>query len=736
VKSANRIQAAQVGSVLLVEVTHEPNICQGRTEIRGNDENGDSIGLSLGNYVADDEVPAKIFPVGMGLALLEPYDVVSASNASDGGFGKEEEFVLRLRCDNPQCLVRCNDDGYAWTEPSSFSHMENGSPVETTINNATPTQLRQGGNKAFAHGDMETAHAQYTLALRHPSTNEDVHRDDKLACLSNRAEVNLRMERYDEALLDAQSALEMTEDHSKARFRRARALSRVGRASEAQTAAKEMLLPRPQQQQQLGSAERVGIRKFLEECARLVAEERGAYDYRAMRKEAAEYYGALENDLGQNKKQRKRPLFHADFASPRVEIGVAIQRTLGITYRGCKAITDLEEGALVLAGKPFAFAKRGTGSATNKSDGRNNNDRLVQEVVRKLWKRPSLGDQFYSLSGAEHLGEELPDENMDRIDLPRIRAILSGNTFGVMDENVSVLLHWKKQRMPPSQFKMEVDAAFQNKGSGLWLRHSMLNHSCTPNCVWFQIGRHMFVTTARPVAKDEELCIMYAPVELCHDDKKKQFESWIEPNVGFTCACDHCHLFRTRTDLKTLADEIDVKYEEASRMSRRRGVSTTVAAETVFPSSLRKHILDQFSHLPPRLQHTSIAKLHAFEANVCKSRGDHRGALRSCQRARNVGYAVRGNATFEYMKDEWRVVGAAMACGGGATLAREGLRRVWNHGEFQSLPPLQSRAAFKDLTLQYALPWWTEKFDPVCSGQLSSLVDDVCGSKSGRDGAH
>lgn len=687
-----KVNHIHTGCVMLLEVIHESyrQINGMGTNLLIQDENGDCMMLSLYNYVASDEVPNDIFPVGMRFALLAPY----MKNSEDG-----KSRSPMLRCDNPQCLVLYDDDEYVW-KPSSSSD----SSKDTTA------KLREKGNNAFIQGDMEGANQYYTRALKHPSIDDEGCRTDKIACLSNRAEVKLREERWEEALADAQTVLSIQADHPKAKFRLARALSRLGQSLEAKRLGQEML--------EQGSHNRSCVEKFVNECSRLLLEEGGTYNYDSMRSEA------------RLKKSEEQLSFHAAFASPRVEIGVTIERPSGVSYRGCKAAEDIEEGGLIMANKAFAYVKENTSGigvechANEKTMGGGSGSLLVGQTVRKLWKCPSLGKRFYSLSGGEHLGEIQP-ENLDRVDLPRIRAILSGNTFGLMDESVSVLLNWKKIHLSQSEFESEVAKMFQRKGSGLWLEQSMLNHSCTPNCVWSQIGDHMFVNTTRAIEKDEELCILYTPLESSHEERTKEFADWIKPNHGFSCACNHCHLFRTRDDLRKLATEVDNAYKEGSRKTRALGIPMAVAAESVLPSQRRKFILKQFSHLPLSLQHTAIAKLHTLEGNIRKSQRDDMGALRSCEHAAEIGYAIRGNGPFEYLVDMWRIVGAAMACQK-IVLAAASLESAWNHREFQSLSLGEAKSAFKDLTLKYTLPWWTDKFDSDYSTQVSSLVDDVC----------
>ena len=57
------------------------------------------------------------------------------------------------------------------------------------------------------------------------------------------------------------------------------------------------------------------------------------------------------------------------------------------------------------------------------------NIQLVGEVVKLLWKSPSLGKSFYSLSAGDDC-KEINLDDMDKIDLPRIRKQRLLSNFG------------------------------------------------------------------------------------------------------------------------------------------------------------------------------------------------------------------------------------------------------------------------------------------------------------------
>lgn len=250
---------------------------------------------------------------------------------------------------------------------------------------------------------------------------------------------------------------------------------------------------------------------------------------------------------------------------------------------------------------------------------------LVGQVVRLLWKSPSLGESFYSLSTGSQDTNVRPTNDMDKVDLPRIRAILTSNAFGQNSEAENVV-HKKWKAMNGES--MMANILEQKEGSGVWNKESMFNHSCTPNCSWSQIGDQMFVKAIKDIKKDEELRISYVSREhTTYEERKKMFQNWTKRNVGFVCACDHCDLLRKHGDLCRLSGEVDKAYATAAKSVTLISLSMAAAAESVIPTQRRAFIKKQFSKLPLCLQPLSMAKLHVLECSVLASQRGHCGSF-------------------------------------------------------------------------------------------------------------
>ncbi|CAJ1941343.1 unnamed protein product [Cylindrotheca closterium] len=668
---------------MLLEVIHEPYRQVG-TSLLVEDSRGGVIMLSLYNYVGPDEDPNELFQVGTEFALVAPY----LKNAQD-----DRSNSLMLRCDNPQCVVMYDDDRFIWR----------GSSIR--LQKSNPWEIRQKGNEAFKIGNLELASKCYSLGLKHPDI--EVFESDKIACFGNLAEVNLRLGRWQEAMEDANKVLALEADHAKARFRLAKAMSRLGEASKALAIARELLKE--------GSQDRSGIQKFIHECEIIAKEEVGEYNYNALLKEAR--LKPPNGKLG----------FHGSFVSPKIAVGVSIPLASGASYRGCKAIMDLKEGELIMSSKAFAFSPKVEclsfeANVYEKSLEDERGMQLFSEIVRKLWKSPSLGTQFYLLSSGVASNNQ-GVEDITKIDLPKIRNIIRSNAFSEHPLDEQIRASWKKTF---GGHATTLDHSFQNEtpASGLWTKESMLNHSCIPNCSWSHTCDQIFIRTTKPIQMGDELCIAYSSCHNSHEERMETFRNWTKQGVGFACLCDYCNFLQKRDDLRKLAHEVDNAYEEAARAVSMQGVKMGTAADLAMSPAHRKVIFDVFADLPLRLQHTPLARLHVLEGSSLSMSDDSAGALKSYQQAAKIGYAVRGSGIWEYFLDMWRIVGSAMACNH-RKLALESLVVIWNSDHFQSIQKDEAKRFFKDLTRKYSLPWWNDEYNSRREMQLDRLVREV-----------
>eukprot|EP00937_MAST-01D_sp_MAST-1D-sp2_P004270 g4270.t1 len=113
----------------------------------------------------------------------------------------------------------------------------------------------------------------------------------------------------------------------------------------------------------------------------------------------------------------------------------------------------------------------------------------------------------------------------------------------------------------------QAGASFAARGTGLYLRGAMFNHSCTPNVeVSYPRGDNAasFVTT-RAVRRGEELCISYIAAEQPRMTARQRQEA-LEFSHGFTCLCPRC---RAGLDAVPAASPASPAAREAQALLRR-----------------------------------------------------------------------------------------------------------------------------------------------------------------------
>eukprot|EP00057_Strongylocentrotus_purpuratus_P016266 XP_011670740.1 PREDICTED: histone-lysine N-methyltransferase SMYD3-like [Strongylocentrotus purpuratus] len=71
---------------------------------------------------------------------------------------------------------------------------------------------------------------------------------------------------------------------------------------------------------------------------------------------------------------------------------------------------------------------------------------------------------------------------------------------------------------------------------GIYLRASMLNHSCDPNCAWVSDGRKIQIMTVKDVKEGEECTITYVDFMI----PAKERQAVLKEKYQFTCKCVKC----------------------------------------------------------------------------------------------------------------------------------------------------------------------------------------------------
>jgi hypothetical protein len=562
-------------------------------------------------------------------------------------------------------------------------------------------ELKELGNKAFQRKKYAAADRFYSRALRITTIGDQLH----IACLSNRSEGALREERWEDAERDATQVLSMDKDHQKSKYRLARASIALGKSEKALELSHSLVATSP--------ADR-GFLRLRADAERALKEQNGEFNVQEMRKEAS---------------SSMTKAFHSDFISQEIEIGVNISLSSGGTYRGCRAVRDIAANELLTASKAFAYSTDSEDAgATFQIDpnakhlNKGSQIQLATDVIAKLYKRPMLGPPLYKLSA----GMEFDDArvvNSRKIDIPRIRRLLSSNSFGGNEEGEDAQRHWTHMHNPHASD--EAIGRLKDSVTGLWITEAMFNHSCAPNCTWSQTGDHMFIRSVRPIRLGEELCISYSGHDDCYDERKNRFRDWIAKGVGFECQCTVCTALRSDRKLRQMEKKVHAAYEAAAKLISSTHTTMARAADSAMSPKERQHILSALKDYPLHLQHNTGSHLHVMHGACLNEKGEKEAALAHFQKAADIGYAVRGGRHMSWAMDLWRVVGVSLRCDQ-PSRAEELLCEIWKSpvfGGFSSTGKAQN--AFADLTLKYALPWWVDRQDESRQHFLRTLAMDA-----------
>ena len=687
---AKKVNYIHNDRILYLKTTYDAGVVVGASVLT-EDDNGDNILLSLYNFLAEGEDPNERLGPGTYLALLAPY----MKNQRDN-----REHDLMLRCDNPQCVI-LYDTKEEWLAAKT------GKPVK--VRSREPSRLRALGNAAFRDKLLSKASRLYSMALKSPSISQE----DKIACLANRAEVSLRQGFWERVIEDSTTVLELDPSHIKATFRLAKAKLRLGLASDALCLALTL------------SSTATCIKDIddtIADCERVVHEQStGKFDLVEMRKDASSTNGMT------NPAKLK---FYGDFAATSVvDFGVEIKSAVSTssTYRGCLAKKKLPQDFLICASKALVCIPRTPHkdsfmlqySTTGRRIEAESAIQVVSCIVQMIHTRPDVGKRFYSLSAGNRTKASSDNFNPAKVDLALIRDIVSTNAFGIDGRTWNEELWWiweterKKREGPLKSFDSDTpEQDMENhhrftRGNGIWLRESLFNHSCTPNCTWAIVGDHMFIRTTRPVEEGEELCISYVAQNQSFDERTKLFERWTGPGNGFECRCQWCCAIRADDRLKDIESEVAGAHRKAEELFASGRMGMREAAGRALSKTKRRKYLEYLeATYPKEIQHLTGHILNLWQGySLSESPESKLAALTSFQKAADIGLARKGKG-MESAMDSWRLVWAALMCND-QTRALQNLRDIWKGCQFESfMPKSDAQECFRFFTVRHALPWW------------------------------
>ncbi|KAM3550201.1 hypothetical protein MY1884_008369 [Beauveria asiatica] len=438
------------------------------------DLEGTAVTLQLYHHPSADVVPSEeVINIGSVLIIKEPFFKCTTDNS------------YSLRVDHLSDVV--------WLEPFD-------SRVPDVWRTAVPEMisetLRVQGNEAVRKKCWAKALRLYSNAGRYAVTPEE----SQLAFV-NRSFANLKLNRPEQALLDATRMNEQISPTEKAVFREIRALYELDYFDRCLERLGYFTEKYPKNDDAKVEMNRVK--------ARLREKNDGAYSFASMYKQASQDSALIDC---------------ATFSEP-----VEIRQSPG-RGRGLFTVNAVKAGDLLLCEKAFVY-KQGDVNSRRQSIlmdlGQNRG--FAGGQVEILITIPNTLAR--SCSSIEETTKRSGDSAQMAI-LSLIPRIMSLNVFGSPRTTLEVV---------SKALKNEKSVRDNDKDgfgtSGIWIKASYVNHSCVGNCRRSFIGDMLILRAATDMEPGTELVFSYRQTKELetYDDVQRSLNNW-----SFTCDCALC----------------------------------------------------------------------------------------------------------------------------------------------------------------------------------------------------
>lgn len=255
------------------------------------------------------------------------------------------------------------------------------------------------------------------------------------------------------------------------------------------------------------------------------------------------------------------------------------------------------------------------------------------------------------------------------------RAARSNNWFGGPEHTEADIFvrlqrwqHHSGQWLPAAERARQLKAIEERhlEYSGLWVRPSLFNHSCRPNCQYSAAGAFLFVTTTRAVAAGEELCVPYT-TPLDPFSARSSTLATFNQDHGFVCRCERCEAVRAHPAAAALEDEASALLERAAQLSG--SLPMAAAADAAGPPQRRRALLAQLEQLPLAAAAGALMPLLELEAGAAADAGRAAAAVRLYERLVSVRRWVLGDVFIScpLLRDNLGLAAAASLAGRAAT---------------------------------------------------------------------
>ncbi|EJP67491.1 TPR domain protein [Beauveria bassiana ARSEF 2860] len=457
---------------------------------------------------------------GTAVTLRLYHDPSVDTISPEGVIKVESVFLIKepfFRCapDNFYSLRVDHISDIVWLE-SFGSHVPH--VWRTAVPDMSSETVRMQGNEAVRKGFWAEALRLYTDAGRYAVTPEEA----QLAFV-NRSLVNLKLNRPEQALLDATKMNAQISPTEKAVFREIKALYKLGYFERCLERLKYFTEKYPTNTDAQLEMNRVN--------ARLREKINGAFPFASMYKQASQ----------------GSPLIDCATFSEPVEVRESPGRG-----RGLFIVNAVKAGQLLLCEKAFVYKQLDLISASRSILKAPSDEKcpfpggqvgIVAQLKQGLYHNPEHSLPFLQLHRGDYkaVNRQRADGN-PVVDSFLVSKIASLNCFTPPRTSLGAMSKaWKNKE---SAHDEKDDADF----IGIWIKASYVNHSCFGNCHRSFIGDMLILRAAADMEPGTELMFDYRqpehkvsyrppqPKELeTYDDVQQSLKDW-----GFTCECVLC----------------------------------------------------------------------------------------------------------------------------------------------------------------------------------------------------
>eukprot|EP01119_Soliformovum_irregulare_P001033 TRINITY_DN10776_c0_g1_i1.p1 TRINITY_DN10776_c0_g1~~TRINITY_DN10776_c0_g1_i1.p1 ORF type:complete len:705 (+),score=151.91 TRINITY_DN10776_c0_g1_i1:168-2117(+) len=537
------------------------------------DPAGDEMILAIPNH--------PILPRSLGQPFNSDYNVVFSEGriiCIKEPFCKEAGDSCLLKVDSPSDVVFISQfdpllQSVEWKDSDGKSQW---SPPK---DKRTPEQCKQSGNQNFQNKKYLAAERDYSSPIEQFGASKET-----LLHLLNRAEVFLRLERFNAAARDAQSVIDLLLGSSlskeeqtwmeKGSMRKARAFEGLQRWKDAK-----------EEYAKLNAQD--GVRRCLK---RIIEGATGKYDIVEMYRRS---------------KETPNPRLQVgDYIGP-IEVKEMPERGGG---RGVIATKDINPGDLIMACSAFSIVYSSELPA-NQTDDKNQLISLRREIAYRLLDRPedvpkihnlyagpSLASSSYRFDGQMEWPHHYPDPE-------RIDGIVTYNVFA------------------PGQLAFQ-----QFEAAALFDRPSLTNHSCLPNAHWTMIGDVHMIRAIRPIAHGEEVTISYATGQTL-----KERSDLLKTYLGdCKCECQLCIEERSDGPEKNAhREELMQKIKDFEKNVSKVEIPSMISSIRRFGDDLEK-TYGRHRTIKPQLFHVH-QRISALQAQMGRMQGSIDAMLKALQ---------------------------------------------------------------------------------------------------------